>query len=92
MIGANHVMTFVTGVMMFCDWSKSSSAFSLLQYMNQIVCAMCAQDGWVFTFYRDMKFFPLIWPSKALGYKLIVLLFRYADPTDNIYVYYFGYY
>ena len=47
-IGANHVVAFVTGVMMFCDWSRSRSAFNLLQYMSWVVCAMWAHNGWMF--------------------------------------------
>ena len=81
-IGAHHIMAWVTGVMIFCDWRRSSSAFSLLRYANGIFCGMCTQNDWAFA--------PLYTPNLAIKDSGVhidhLALCRYAcigaDDTD----------
>ena len=91
--GAHHVVASVTGVMKFCDWSRSSSAFSLSQYERGIVHSVCIQNGWVFAtteMWNSSPCITLICQSKTVGYKSI-LSFCIGCSNDNIDVYYFGY-
>ena len=92
-IGAYHVVASATGVLMFCDWSRSTLAVSLSQYASGIIHGTCVQNGWAFALQRCGILF-LHNPNLAIkDSEVPSSLCRHAGCSDdNNDAYYFEYY
>ena len=89
-IGVHHGVPSATGVMMFCDWSRSTIAVSLSQYESRIIHE-CVYKMAGHLPYRDAEFFPcitLIWLSKTVGYLPLCVARHAGCSDDNIDGYY----
>ena len=89
-MGARHSVCSVTGVMIPCFWSRSSSALNFARYAYGTDRGVCTQNSLALSDNTMWNFSPcivLMWPSKTVRYSCTISLgvgMVVADLIDGV--------